>query len=183
VYRWFARLAGAASRQSCTGPRLTLHGTQSIHRYACCHGTTFHYGLNLMRPPAPPVAAFPALILDGARRRTPVYMLTWYKFHYGLNFRQAPWITRLTRGTGVPGLPGFAWSYSLYKPSQFLSRHLTRQWTVLLLRIFDTEISSTCCATCCELRDSRYCILSWKIKFYASIRRILRMFCELFDKK
>jgi len=129
----------------------------------------------------------PALTLGGALRRTPVHMLTWCKFHYGLKLQASPLDnpaypgTRGTRPTRLTRLRLVI--FSIYKPSQFLSRPTSRRWIVLLWRIFDTVISSTCCVLCCELRDSRYCILSWKIKFYASIRRMLRMFYELFDKK
>ena len=47
------RLAGRCRRQLCTAPSVNPSWyAQTLYQYACCHGTTFHYGLNLMRPPA-----------------------------------------------------------------------------------------------------------------------------------
>ena len=78
----------------------------------------------------------------------PVYMLTWYKFHYGLNLMRPPAVcvptvsgkplshlpaptpTRPSIQVAIPASPSHI---SLYKVSTFLSRPLTRRWTALLL--------------------------------------------------
>jgi len=73
---WFARLAGRRRRVPSVNPSWYAVNTPvcMLSRY------NIPLWVKPLRPPA-------ALILHGARRRIPVYMLIWYKFHYGLNFR------------------------------------------------------------------------------------------------
>jgi len=134
---------------------------------------------------------FPALTLHGARGRVPVYVLSWYKFHYGLNF--CGHLLSVSGKPPYPAYPGYPAS-----PGHILYIRFPRLLVVILLLAMlcystsDSTAILACsqhrdfehvCALCCALRDSRYCILSWKTKFHASIQRVSVKFIELFDKK
>jgi len=99
-----------------------------------------------------------------------IYMLTWYKFHYGLNLMRPPAARRCLHTNGFrqspkppppsPTLPPvypsrypsrLRLAIFLYKVSTFLSRPSSLRWTAFCCVLSILRFERTCCA----LRDSK----------------------------
>ena len=130
----------------------------------------------------------------------PVYMLTWYKFHYGLNLMRPPVARRCCIPTvsGKPPKPPHPTTQASIRvaihPSRlrlaiFLYIRFPRFSVVLLLSAGPLSVAcsqhrdfSTCCALCCALR--------FKILYPIVENKVLRVdsshseaVWRLFDKK